>query len=170
MALNARDRSTACKAFRQDADVGSKEKSMTNKELLRVLDAFAEKHPFLADGLCSDQGIRLMNVDSRIAAKVINFFTRRGIPVLCVHDSFLINYRRAAQLKAVMETVSKFETGRIVKLSNNYLGLDEMERHSPELVEDYIESRHRDRCSEYRIRQRLFGERVSYLRSLGLGG
>ncbi|WP_144432615.1 hypothetical protein, partial [Shimia marina] len=116
MALNARDRSTACKAFRQDADVGSKEKSMTNKALLRVLDAFAEQHPFLADGLCSDQGIRLMNVDSRIAARVIKFFTRREVPILCVHDSFLINYRHAIQLKTVMKAACKLETGCIVAL------------------------------------------------------
>ncbi|WP_412555273.1 hypothetical protein [Shimia sp. MIT1388] len=170
MALNARDRGTACKAFRQDAPAGSEEKSMTNKELLRVLDAFSEKQPFLADGLCSDQGIRLMNIDSRIASRVINYLTKRQIPVLCVHDSFLINYRHANMLKTVMRGACLFEVGRQVALSNNYQGLDEMERDSPELVADYIEFRHRDRCSEYRIRQRLFGERVSYLRSLGLGG
>ncbi|WP_233486616.1 hypothetical protein, partial [Shimia marina] len=85
-------------------------------------------------------------------------------------DSFLINYRHAIQLKTVMKAACKLETGCIVALSNNYQGLDEMERDRPELLEDYIEVRHRDRCSEYSIRQRLFGERVSYLRSLGLGG
>jgi hypothetical protein len=101
---------------------------------------------------------------------LINYFTRHEVPVLCVHDSFLINYREAARLKTVMKAAARLELGRTVALSNNYQGLDEVESDSPELAEDYIQFRHRDRCSEYRIRQRLFGERVSYLGSCGLGG
>lgn len=167
MALNAKDRQTACKAFRQGSSTGSRAKSMTNVELFRLLDAFVAKHPYLADDLCSDQGIRLMCLDSQIASRIINYFTRRDIPILCVHDSFLINYRLARKLKIVMDAVARSMIGCPISLSNNYFGLDEVERQSPDLVEDYMLMRRRDRCPEYLIRKRLFSERVSYL---GLGG
>ncbi len=170
MALNAKDRSTACKAFRQDCSTGSRGKSMTNKELLGLLDAFTEKHPNLVKDLCSDQGVRLMNTDSQIASRIINFFTRRGIPVLGVHDSFLINYKMAQRLKVAMTATARHSVGRSIVLSNNYLGLDEVERQSPDLVEDYVQMRQRERCPEYLVRQRLFNERVSYLGSSDLGG
>jgi hypothetical protein len=162
MALNAKDRNTACKAFRQDSARGSRAKSMTNRELLRVLDAFSERHPFLKEDLCSDQGIGLMNVDSKIAARVINHFTRRDVPVLCIHDSFLIDYNHSLALKAVMKLAARAEVGRPIATSHNYLGLDEIERDDPERAEDYAWVRRRERCPEYLTRQRLFGERVSY--------
>ena len=33
----------------------------------------------------------MQNLDSLIAEQIINFYTMEGIPVLCVHDSFIID-------------------------------------------------------------------------------
>ena len=163
VALNAKDRTTACQAFRQGCPVGSKAKTMKNSALLVVLDAFAERHPHLADDLCADRGIRLMNVDSQIASYVINRLTQEGIPVLCIHDSFIVDYGRAGYLKQVMDKATREVIGCRVAVSWNYMGLDETERQSPDYLEDYIAFRHRDRRHQSASRQRLFNERVAYL-------
>lgn len=167
MAINARDRTTACQAFRQSNPVGSVARSMKNVELLRLLDAFIEKFPHLKPDLCSDMGIRLMKKDSEIANHVLTGMTRKGIPVLCVHDSFIVDYEHGQLLKTVMHRVSQHVVGHPIPVSNNYQGLDEVRASNPELVDDYERMRHLDRCHEYRVRQRLFAERVSYLGSLG---
>jgi hypothetical protein len=62
-AINAKDRKSAFGAFRQAQQTGSVEKTLTNQELQLLLDTFLIQHPYLEDGICSDQGIRLMNVD-----------------------------------------------------------------------------------------------------------
>ena len=67
---NRRVPSHAVKAYgsfiRQAQPTGSVEKTLGNDELGLLLDTFLQQHPCLTDGICSDQGIRLMNVDSHI--------------------------------------------------------------------------------------------------------
>ena len=65
-AINAKDRKSAFAAFRQAQPTGSVEKTLDNDELSLLLDTFLQQHPYLEDAICSDQGIRLMNVDSHI--------------------------------------------------------------------------------------------------------
>ncbi|MDO7728042.1 MAG: hypothetical protein MUQ13_01995, partial [Loktanella sp.] len=166
MAINATDRNAACQAFRQTSPIGSVARSMKNVELLRVLDAFIKKFPHLKEDLCSDQGIRLMKTDSEIAFHVINGMTIRGIPVLCVHDSFIVDYSHGQLLKGFMSGISEEVVGHPISVSNNYQGLDEVRANDPELVADYVRMRHIDPCPQYQARQRLFAERVAYCRSL----
>ncbi|WP_171211866.1 hypothetical protein [Ruegeria sp. HKCCA5426] len=167
MALNAKNERSAYSAFRDASPVGSMAKSMKNAELRLVLDAAIKKHPFLEDDLCADRGITLMNLDSLMASMVIRHFTRQKIPVLCIHDSFLIGYSYAIRLKTAMNLAAKRVLGCPVALSNNYLGLDEVERSTPSLVDDYMDMRHLPRTHAYRVRQRIFSERLAYLESLG---
>ena len=86
-AINAKDRKSAFGAFRQAQPTGSIEKTLTNDKLGLLLDTFLQQHPYLEDGICSDQGIRLMNVDSHITNYIINKFVRLNKPILSVHDS-----------------------------------------------------------------------------------
>ena len=53
--------------------------------------------------LCKGLGLELMGVDGQIANMVIDYFTQQDEPVLCIHDSFLINYRRGEELRRVVE-------------------------------------------------------------------
>ena len=73
-AINAKDRSSAFGAFRYNQPDGSIEKTLTNDELGLLLDTFLQQHPYLEDGICSDKGIRLMNVDSNITSYIIKEF------------------------------------------------------------------------------------------------
>ena len=56
-----------------------------------------------------------------------------------------------------------------VALSQNYQGLDEVKRANPDLVDDYVQFRHRPSCPAYETRQRCFNERLAYLGSRGGG-
>lgn len=86
----------------------------------------------------------------------ISHFTDLGIPVLCIHDSFVIDYRCGAALKKVMRRASSQSVGEELDLSHNYLGLGEV----PESRrEDYKELRRLDRAPGYLERKRWFEER-----------
>jgi len=82
----------------------------------------------------------------------------------------LIDYELAERLKLAMDVAATNAIGRRVALSNNYLGLDEVRKTSPSLVEDYVQMRTREPCPEYLVRQRLFAERCSFLGYSDLGG
>jgi hypothetical protein len=111
-ALNARSNVAAYSSFREGFPSGHMAKGLNNKELDALLAAFTDRHPHLAEYLCADQGIRLMNTDGKIAELVHRWFTRRRIPVLSVHDSFIIDYTRVDELKRVMGLASKWVVGK----------------------------------------------------------
>ena len=105
-AINAKDRSSAFGAFRQAQPTGSVEKTLDNDELGLLLDTFLQQHPYLEDGICSDQGIRLMNVDSHITNFIIKEFVRRQKPILSVHDSYIVGIRDVELLEDCMRDAS----------------------------------------------------------------
>ena len=105
-AINAKDRTSAFGAFREAQAKGSTEKTLTNDELVLLLDTFVKQHPYLEDGICSDQGIRLMNVDSNITSYIINKFLELQKPILSVHDSYIVGTRDVELLRDCMAEAS----------------------------------------------------------------
>lgn len=61
-------------------------------------------------------GIRLMYTDSLIAKRVLRHFTRQVIPVLCIHDSFIITGRWAEELIRVMGQAAVEVVGREIRM------------------------------------------------------
>ena len=49
-----------------------------------------EKHHAIEDAFYSSQGLRVQHIDSQLAERVMLHFANKGVPVLPVHDSFLI--------------------------------------------------------------------------------
>lgn len=93
-AVNAKDDKAAFAAFRSGRNskrdrLGG---GLTDERLQSLLDALRKKHPLIADDLGSDVGIKLMNDDSKITEHVIERFTERGLPVLTVHDSYVVHF------------------------------------------------------------------------------
>ena len=126
-AINANSEKSAYAAFRQDQQTGSAEKSLENKQLQLLLDAFKEKHPAIADSIGTDKGVELMNVDGRITAKVINHFTSKGIPILSVHDSYITQHHHTGELRRVMNKVVREELkGYKINIDQEGVGLDQI--------------------------------------------
>lgn len=140
-ALNARDRQAAFRSFRGEWPDGHLGKSMTDKELEKLVQAFLTRHPHLADRVFADQGIRLMNVDSKIAERVHRHFTAQGVPVLSVHDSFIVDYSRMGELKRVMAEASEAVVGKPMPVSWGGVGLDEVEPDQREDLKQWREKR-----------------------------
>jgi hypothetical protein len=66
-----------------------------------------------------------MYEDSKIAEAVIEHFTNEGIPVLCMHDSFIIQYDKTLELRAQMVGAAGVEWKRYFFTDKKDVGLDE---------------------------------------------
>ncbi|WP_157063857.1 hypothetical protein [Phaeobacter sp. 11ANDIMAR09] len=130
---------------------------MTNEQLETLLAAFLERSPHLADLLFTDQGGRLMGLDGRISEFVHRHFCELAVPVLSVHDSYLIDYTRVRELKRVMAVASERVCGVALPTSNQFYGLDEAD---PEYVQDYIAFRQAARSEGYLRRKAQHEQRT----------
>lgn len=71
----------------------------------RIVEAIREANPRIAHMFGSDAGVRLMNIDSGMAGKVMKGCRKSGIPCLPVHDSFRVPARHEATVTAIMGEV-----------------------------------------------------------------
>lgn len=59
-------------------------------DIYEMLEAIKERHPRIARFLTSGEGIMLQREDSDIAIEIINQHTKMHVPILSVHDSFIV--------------------------------------------------------------------------------
>ena len=171
-AVNAKDRKSAFQAFRQDQEKRSAEKLLKNAQLTKFLDAFCADNQPIAHYLCNDMGVKLMAMDGRITAKVINHFTNKGVPVLTVHDSYLIDIEYQKELHEVMSDAITSEldfasTKFKARIKPTYRAMgwikawEQVEGTSPELLKMYADTPNSLRCDGYLDRLAFWGQRES---------
>lgn len=124
-ALNARSLKKAFAAFRSNQDEGTPERSLSDRDLEVLLWAYVRQHPHLEQAFGADYGIRLMNYDSQIADVVLGYFTAKDIPVLCVHDSFIVSAPHVSELIDVMNEACLALVGRVLGVKQEALGWDQ---------------------------------------------
>lgn len=75
------------------------------KKARPLLEAYFREHEAIAHYFCSgkETGLRIMNLDARIALDVVYDFAKQGIPILSVHDSFIVQQQYHNQLRATMQ-------------------------------------------------------------------
>jgi len=73
----------------------------------KIIDDFSDSHGPIRDYFFSGKGIWLQRIDSMIAERIINEFTQKGIPILCIHDSFISDVDHILLLQDSMETAFK---------------------------------------------------------------
>lgn len=70
---------------------------------LRLEEALRLRHQAIADAFRSQAGVRLQNLDARIAERIMfKTINRYGAIALPIHDSFIVDFRFADQFKGVM--------------------------------------------------------------------
>ena len=84
--------------------------SMTNALLGSILNAFKRSHPLIQKYMCSGVAVSLQYQDSCIAERVISAFTASNIPVLSVHDSFIVQLQHESKLSDEMVDALYVET------------------------------------------------------------
>lgn len=81
-------------------EIGITRARPTMEDLKRV-------HAPIAHLFCigKETSLRTMNKESRIALDIVNYFAEQRKPILCVHDSFLVQEQHEEELKTTMERV-----------------------------------------------------------------
>ena len=147
MGINADSDKKAYQAFRDSDRKDKLGKSLTDVQLAELLKGFIDKHPQFKGVLNTGQALRLMNIDSQIANLVIDYFTKKDIAVLCIHDSFIIQYDKEPELRRILDQathqVTKDRIGHDIKnervshrgkVTGNIKGYEELvdvEYHTP---------------------------------------
>ena len=111
MAINAESPEDAFAAFRDNDRNDKVAATLKNNELMELLSAFFQLHPHMEKYLCKGKVLELMGIDAQIANMVIDYFTKKIIAVLCIHDSFIVDFRFGEELKQVVEQATYQFTG-----------------------------------------------------------
>ena len=92
-------------------------------DIEKLINHFADYHQPIAKHFYSGKGIKLQYLDSMIAEKIIKQFTEMNIPVLCVHDSFVVPWDKANigdredSLDWIMQTSFAYFAKKLFKIS-----------------------------------------------------
>ena len=78
-------------------------KSDCNCSWKDLCEAILKKHQQIADKFFTGQGLRLQRIDSEIAEYVMLHFAKHDMPILPLHDSFLIRSGYEESLEQVMQ-------------------------------------------------------------------
>ena len=106
--LNAINAKTPEKAFQAVMEKANKNKSeapqirLTFEFLERILDQIKQKHPLIAEDLCSDRGVSLMFYEGQITERVLQHFMNKGVVALSIHDSYVVPESYSDELREVM--------------------------------------------------------------------
>jgi len=147
MGINADTDKKAFQAFRNDDRKDKVANSLTDIQLGELLKGYIDKHPQFDGILNTGQALRLMNIDPQIANLVIDHFTQKDIPVLCIHDSFIIQHDKEPELRRILDQATRQVTNYTInhdiknernsyigKVSGNIKGYEEtivVEYHTP---------------------------------------
>lgn len=86
-----------------------------------ISDSIIQFHSPIAHHFYTGVGLRLQRVDSDIAELVLLAFTEKQIPILPLHDSFLVHQGYEDFLKETMLTAFKKVVGKNVKVDKKHL-------------------------------------------------
>ena len=120
--INAVNKGKAKKAILYEINIEQKEEfydwyKNSNIDINKIMDSFVKFHEPIKDMFFSNMGIELQYADSRMAEIIINYFTKKEIPVLCVYDSFISELRHRSELiekmhEAFREIMGEFYRGK----------------------------------------------------------
>ncbi|MDB0008485.1 hypothetical protein N9E27_05515, partial [Planktomarina temperata] len=103
MGINAENEKDAYSALRNNNRKDKIARSLKDVQLAELLKGFIDKYPQFKGVLNTGQALRLMNIDSQIANSVLDHFTKKDIAVLCIHDSFIIQYDKEPELRRILD-------------------------------------------------------------------
>jgi hypothetical protein len=169
-ALNAKDKKSGFAAARNtftEEEIHYKGE-FSNRFLEDYLTKVKDKHPPLEEYLCSNAGVGLMNIDSQITEKIVEAFTSKGITILCMHDSFIIQVQHDNELRTQMQKAVEQVSGtNNFKIKRKNIGLGQVTQWKHSDREYYLSSiKHlgegvnNNSSSNKRIRTKGYEERM----------
>ena len=104
LSLNASTEPSLFRAFRSELNYKEYPYSFTDDVLTELLQTIKEHHADIKHLICSGAGLGLMNIDSQMCEYVVSDFVKRDVPILTVHDSFIVQIGQEDRLKELMQT------------------------------------------------------------------
>jgi len=112
--INSENEKKACKSIRDQISRKRKDKfgwvkeslgwnDYCDKNIKSLLDDFIKPHEKIRKYFFSGYGVKLQNIDSLMAEYVIRELTLMDIPVLCIHDSFIVQSSENEELDFQMK-------------------------------------------------------------------
>ncbi|MDC1194515.1 hypothetical protein N8081_01060 [Pseudomonadota bacterium] len=127
IAINAKDEATTFRAVKSELQEEIPYFSFKFDDLKSILKNLKEKHHEIADDFCTGKGLQLMNLDGKIAEYIIDKFTQNKVPVLCIHDSFVVPRSKDDFLRQTMnEAIINVTSQGLPKIDRKGLGLNEI--------------------------------------------
>lgn len=109
--INAKDENTALKSASKWYFNHHKEREILKElgisKIKPLIEKIKEVHsPISHYFCCSDStGLRVMNLDARIALDIVHYFALKQIPILAIHDSFIVQKQYEQELYTIMQNV-----------------------------------------------------------------
>ena len=101
--FNLTDETKLFQAVKSELQQDIPEYKFTFNNLRRVLNKLREMHPHIEEDILSGIGLNLMNIDGKIAEKILARFVASDIPILAIHDSFIVPVRQDGFLRICMK-------------------------------------------------------------------
>jgi len=100
------------KCFRDNGFGRSFSTDMFDKNVIKQMVAdFESLHQPIKDYFCSDIGIKLQYIDSEITSYILHYFIDKDVPILPVHDSYVVPEKYGDELYHVMIEAYEYHLG-----------------------------------------------------------
>lgn len=120
LSLNASTEPSLFRAFRAELNYKEYPYSFTDDVLTELLQTIKEHHADIKHLICSGAGLRLMNIDSQMCEFVVSDFVKRDVPILTVHDSFIVPFGEEDNLNRLMkEAFNEVTNSLVIKVKYN---------------------------------------------------
>ena len=103
--INSKDSRTAVRSIQQKINFGKLERPAWLDDPSRFMEAIMKQHQAISDHFKPDTGTRLMRLESDLCDSILKHFLSLGVPVLPIHDSFIVPDSYRDELRYVMEQV-----------------------------------------------------------------
>ena len=103
IAINSNNKKSAILAINESRKEIEVERGILSPKANDILSGLESTHPILSEYLCSGYGVQLQNIDSSLAESIMLDLLSKNICVLCVHDSFRVNYEYISELSESMK-------------------------------------------------------------------
>ena len=86
-------------------------------------------HPHIEEDILSGIGLNLMNIDGKIAEHILKRFVGSDVPILAIHDSFIVPVRQDGFLRTCMKDAIDAVLSDI-KVNTKQIGMGYQQWHS----------------------------------------
>ncbi len=101
--LNSNDRSVVPGALRFNAMNGDWIKSLKDVQVEEAIEALEAKHPDISTYFHTGSALELMRQDAEISAHILSRFLELNVPILLIHDSYIVEDSMGEILELAMQ-------------------------------------------------------------------